>query len=48
MQFISDDKLVKCNTVQGVKDFNSQSLTTQANKGEQLVSMEPAFEKLLM
>ena len=28
-----------------LKDFNSQSLSTQAKKGEQLVSMMPAIKK---
>ena len=28
-----------------MKEFNSQSLTTQAKKGEQLVSMMPAIKK---
>ena len=31
--------------VQDLKDFNSQSLATQAKKGEQLVSMTPAIKK---
>ena len=43
MQIISNGKTVKSNTVQGLKDFNSQTLTNQAKKEEQLVSMIPAI-----
>ena len=45
MQIISSDKTVRSNTIQVLKEFNSQSLTTQAKKGEQLVSMMPAIKK---
>ena len=45
MQLISSDKTVRNGTVQDLKDFNNQSLTTQAKKGEQLVSMMPAIKK---
>ena len=45
MQLISSDKTVRNDTVQDLKDFNNQSLTTQAKKGEQLVSMLPAIKK---
>ena len=45
MQLSSNDKTVRDDTVQDLKDFNSQSLTTQAKKGEQLVSMMPAIKK---
>ena len=45
MQIISTDKTVRSETVQDLKDFNLQSLTTQAEKGEQLVSMMPAIKK---
>ena len=45
MQNFSNDKTVRSNIVQGLKDFNSQSLTTQAKKGEQLVSLMPAIQK---
>ena len=34
-QFISNNKIVISNTVQDIKDFNPQSLATQAKKGEQ-------------
>ena len=45
MQTISIDKTVRNDTVQDLKEFNSQSLSTQAKKGEQLVSMMPAIKK---
>ena len=45
MQTISNDKTVRNETVQDLKEFNSQSLTAQAKKGEQLVSMMPAIKK---
>ena len=45
MQIISNDKTVRNDTVQDLKEFNSQSLSTQAKKGEQLVSMMPTIKK---
>ena len=45
MQVISNDKTMRSDTIQDLKDFNQQSLTTQAKKGEQLVSMMPAIKK---
>ena len=45
MQISSNDKTVRNDTIQDLKDFNQQSLTTQAKKGEQLVSMMPAITK---
>ena len=36
-QIICTDKSVRNDTIQDLKDFNQQSLTTQAEKGEQLV-----------
>ena len=45
MQIISNDKTVRKDTIQDLKDFNQQSLTTQAKKGDKLVSMMPAIEK---
>ena len=45
MQIISTDKTIRNDTVEDLKEFNSQSLTTQAKKGEQLVSMMPAIKK---
>ena len=37
MQKISTDKTVRNDTIQDLKEFISQSLTTQAKKGEQRV-----------
>ena len=45
MQIISNDKTVRNDTIQDLKEFKRQSLTTQATKGEQLVSMMPANKK---
>ena len=45
MQVISTDKTVRNDTIQDLKEFNPQSSTTQAEKGEQLVSMMPAIEE---
>ena len=45
MQIISNDKTVRNDTIQDLKDFNQQSLTNQAKKGEQLVSLMPAIKK---
>ena len=45
MQIISPDKTVRNDTIEGLKEFNSQSSTTQAEKGEQLVSIMPAIQK---
>ena len=45
MQIISKDKTVRNDTIEDLKEFNSQSLTAQAKKGEQLVSMMPAIKK---
>ena len=45
MQIKSSDQKVRENTIQDLKEFNHQSLTTQAKKGEQLTSMMPAIKK---
>ena len=45
MQLISSDQAVRNDTIQDLKDFNQQSLSTQAKKGEQLTSMMPAIKK---
>ena len=45
MQIISNDKTVRNDTIEDLKEFNSQSLTTPAKKREQLVSMMPAIKK---
>ena len=34
MQLSSNDKIVRNDTIQDLKEFNAQSLTTQAKKGE--------------
>ena len=36
MQIISTDKGVRNDTIQDLKEFNSQSLSSQAKKGEQM------------
>ena len=45
IQTIANDKTVKSDTVQDLKEFNNQSVATQAKNGEQLVSMMPAIKK---
>ena len=45
MQLISSDQNVRVDTIQDLKDFNQQSLSTQAKKGEELTSMIPAIKK---
>ena len=45
MQIGSTNQKVRNNTIQDLKDFNQQSLSTRAKKGEQLVSMMPAFKE---
>ena len=45
MQIGSTDQTVRDNTIQDLKDFNRQSLSTRAKKGEQLVSMMPAIKE---
>ena len=45
IQINSTDKSVRNDTIQDLKDFNQQSLTVQAKKREQLVSMMPAIKK---
>ena len=45
MQLISNDKTVRNDTIEDLKEFNSQSLSTKAAKAEQLVSMMPAIKK---
>ena len=39
MEIISNVERVRSDTIQDIKEFNSQSLTAQAEEGEQLVSM---------
>ena len=45
MELISSDQTVRNDTIQDLKDFNQQSLSTQAKKGEQLTSMMPAIKE---
>ena len=45
LQIFSNDQKVRSNTVEDLKEFNSQTLSTQGKKGEQLVSMMPAIKK---
>ena len=45
MQVGSTNQKVRNNTIQDLKDFNQQSLSTRAKKGEQLVSMMPAIKE---
>ena len=45
IQIISSDKTVRNDTVQDLKEFNCQSLSTQAKKREQIVSMMRAIGK---
>ena len=45
MQIFSNDITVRNDTIQDIKEFSSQSLTTQAKKGEQLVSLMPGIKK---
>ena len=45
MQLSSTDQTVRNDTMQDLRDFNQQSLSTQAKKGEQLTAMMPAIKK---
>ena len=45
LHFVSTDKSLGSETIQDLKGFNSQSLSTQAMKGEQIVSMMPSIRK---
>ena len=42
----STDKTVRSDKIEDLKEFNSQSLTTQAEKEEHLVAMMPAIKKI--
>ena len=46
MQIISTDQTVRNNTIEDLKEINSQSLSTRAKNGEQLVSMMLLIKKL--
>ena len=45
MQIISSDQTVRNDTIEDLKEFNSQSLSTKAKRGEDLVTMMPAIKK---
>ena len=45
LQNFSNDRTIKSKTVNDSKIFRPQSLATQVKKGEELVSMIPAFKK---
>ena len=45
IQISSTNQKVRNNTIQDLKDFNQQSLSTRAKKGEQLVSTMPAIKE---
>ena len=45
MQINSSDQTVRNDTIEDLKEFNSQSLSTKAKRGEELVSMMPAIKK---
>ena len=45
IQIIGNDKTIGRDTVQDLKEFNNQSLVTQAKRGEQIVSMMTAIIK---
>ena len=45
MQMISTVKGVSNDTIQDLKELNSQSLSSQAKKGEQLTSVMPVIKK---
>ena len=45
IQLFSTEETVRSDTLQDLKDFVQQSLSLQAKKGEQLVTMTPAIKK---
>ena len=45
IEISSSDQKVRNDTIEDLKDFNQQSLSTRAKKGEHLVSMMPAIKK---
>ena len=45
IQIISNDQTVGRDTIQELKEYNSQPLKTQFKEGEQLVSMMPSFKE---
>ena len=45
MQFVSADKIVKEETIQVCEEHKSQSLSTQTERGDEIVAMLPEFKK---
>ena len=45
MQICSSDQSARNDTKEDIEEFRQQSLTTQARKGEPLVSLMPAIKK---
>ena len=45
MQLSSIDQTVRNDTIRDLNEFNQQSLSTRAKKGEQLTAMIPAIKK---
>ena len=45
IQFASNDKFTRKQTVQGSKDYKTQSLTTQIKREEKVVGMLPATKE---
>ena len=45
MQLSSTDQTVRNDAMQDLNEFNQQSLSTRAKKGEQLTAMMPAIKK---
>ena len=45
LQISSTDQSVRNDIIQDLKDFNQQSVSTQAKKGEMLTAMMPAIKK---
>ena len=45
MELSSTDQTVRNDTIQDLNEFNRQSLSTKAKKGEQLTAMMPAIKK---
>ena len=45
MQIISYDQTVRNDTIEDLKEFKSQSLSTESKRREELVSMMPAIKK---
>ena len=48
MQKICDDEIARTYAEQDLKEYLSQTLARQAQRGGQLVSMKPAVKKILI